>query len=288
MKNEMNSIKIEGEIAGIKIGDPYKVRLLGIINLSKESFFKQSISTDPEDVIKKVGKFIDEGADFIDIGARSTAPGVKPIPIKEELEQLLPSLKAILKNYEIPVSVDTQYSDIADKALNLGAQIINDVSGFKTDPKIIDTIVDHEADVIIMASKKIPGDCLGIAQTIQELKNSIKKIEDKGLKTTKIIIDPGIGKWIPQKHSYYNLELIDKLQEFRILKKPILVGISRKSFIGDVLNYPNPKDRLIGTFACTSIAVYNGAHIVRTHDINGTRDIVDMVWKLKNYESDFK
>ncbi|MHA1253782.1 MAG: dihydropteroate synthase [Candidatus Helarchaeota archaeon] len=244
MKNEMNSIKIEGEIAGIKIGDPYKVRLLGIINLSKESFFKQSISTDPEDVIKKVGKFIDEGADFIDIGARSTAPGVKPIPIKEELEQLLPSLKAILKNYEIPVSVDTQYSDI--------------------------------------------GDCLGIAQTIQELKNSITKIEDKGLKTTKIIIDPGIGKWIPQKHSYYNLELIDKLQEFRILKKPILVGISRKSFIGDVLNYPNPKDRLIGTFACTSIAVYNGAHIVRTHDINGTRDIVDMVWKLKNYESDFK
>ncbi|MHA1270251.1 MAG: dihydropteroate synthase [Candidatus Helarchaeota archaeon] len=274
-------MKINTTISGINVGDDSKVKILGVINLSTESFYKQSVSTNLEDVVEKVDKFVEAGADFIDIGARSTAPGVKPIPVKDELNQLIPSLKTIIKNFDIPISVDTQYSLIADNALNIGATIINDVSGFRTDPNIMNVIVNHNADTIIMASKKVPGDCLEINTIITELKDSISDIEDLGLDPGKIIIDPGIGRWIPEKTFWYNLVIIDKLKEFRILNKPILVGISRKSFIGDILNYPDPVDRLNGSLACTSIAVYNGAHLIRAHDIKETRDVVDIVFELK-------
>ena len=278
-------MNIKTEILGIKIGDKKQVKILGVINLSRESFYKESIITEPNKILKKVEQFIEEGAHFIDIGARSTAPGVKPISVNDELNQLLPPLKSILKNFNIPVSIDTQFSLIAEKALNLGAVIINDVSGFRTDRKIMDVIVDHNANTIIMASKKVPGDCLGIDQTISGLKKSINDIETLGLNPKRIIIDPGIGRWISEKVYWYNLEIIDRLSEFRILKKPILVAISRKSFIGDVLNYPDPKNRLIGTLACTSISVYNGAHLVRTHDVKETIDTVNITWKLKNYKN---
>ncbi|MHA1309929.1 MAG: dihydropteroate synthase [Candidatus Helarchaeota archaeon] len=276
-------MSIKTIFSGLKVGDNHPIKILGIINLSRESFYKQSITTKKSEVSKKVEKFINEGVDFIDIGARSTAPGVKPISVQEEMDRLIPILKFIRNNYDIPISIDTQYSKIAEKSLSLGADIINDVSGFKTDTKIMSTIIDHNADTIIMASNKVPGDCLGINDSIKALQQSISAIEKLGYNSKKIVIDPSIGRWIPSKIAWYNLELLDQLAKFRQLNKPILVSISRKSFVGDILNYPDPKDRLIGTLACTSIAVYNGAHIIRTHDVKETRDVVDISWKLKNY-----
>ncbi|MBD3226588.1 MAG: dihydropteroate synthase [Candidatus Lokiarchaeota archaeon] len=278
-------MQIETNIKGVKIGDKYIPKILGVINLSKESFYKQSITTDTDTVLKKVEMFLEEGVHFIDIGARSTAPGVKPISIKEELNKLLPPLKAVLDNFRVPISVDTQYSKIAEKALTLGASIINDVSGFRTDPDIMKVIVEHDAHAIIMASKKVPGDCLGIKSIKEELQKSINDIETLGLNSNNLIIDPGIGRWIPSKVYGYNLEIINELQELRPLNKSILVAISRKSFIGDILNYPDPKNRLIGTIASTSIAVYNGAHIIRAHDVKETKEAIEISWKIKNYKN---
>jgi dihydropteroate synthase len=274
---------IKTEISGIEIGDHSSVKVVGVVNLSRQSFYKQSVTTKPDDVSRKVEKFIEEGAHFIDIGARSTAPGTKPISVEEELNRLIPSLKNLLNNFDIPISVDTQYASIAEKSLKMGATIINDVSGFRTDPNIMKTIVDHDASTIIMASKEKPGDCMGINNIISELDKSIGDIENLGLSPNNIIIDPGIGKWIPEKIYTYNLEIIDELSEFRVLNKPILVAISRKSFIGDILGYPDPKDRLMGSLACTSIAVYNGAHMVRTHDVKETLDIIKMSHAFRKY-----
>lgn len=281
-------MSIKTEISGIEIGDHTSVKVVGVVNLSQQSFYKQSITTKPDEVSRKVEKFIEEGAHIIDIGARSTAPGTRSISVEEELNRLLPSLKIILNNFDIPISVDTQYASIAEKSLKIGATIINDVSGFRTDPDIMKTIVDYDAKTIIMATKEKPGDCIGIDNIIYELDKSIGDIENLGLRPDKIIIDPGIGKWIPEKIYTYNLEIIDKLSEFRVLNKPILVAISRKSFIGDVLGYPDPKDRLMGTLACTSIAIYNGAHMVRTHDVKETLDIIKMSRAFRKYSKKLK
>lgn len=266
-------LPIDAEIAGMKVGDSHPARIMGIINLSEESFYKGSIARMGQAAEMAV-KAVEEGADMLDIGARSTAPGVKFISVEEEEKRLLPALKDVLDATDVPVSVDTQYASIAEKALNMGAHIINDISGLKTDSKMANVISDFDVPVILMASKKKPGDCLTFQEIKAALIDSITLAEKSGI--DKIIIDPGIGRWIPKKTYEFNLALINDFERFRALGKPILAAISRKSFIGDVLGLKNPTDRLAGTLACTAIAVYKGAHIIRTHDVGETKDIIRM------------
>jgi len=266
-------LPIDAEIAGVKIGDPHPTRLMGIINLSEESFYKGSIVR-AEHVAEAAVKMVKGGADMLDIGARSTAPGVKPIPVEEEEKRLLPALKDVLDAVDVPVSVDTQYASIAEKALNMGARIINDISGLKTDPKMANVISDFDVPVILMASKKKPGDCLTFQEIKAALIDSITLAEKSGI--GKIIIDPGIGRWVSEKTYEFNLAILAEFERLKSLGRPILAAISRKSFIGDVLGLENPTNRLAGTLACTAIAVYKGAHIIRTHDVGETRDIIRM------------
>ncbi len=150
---------------------------------------------------------------------------------------------------------------------------------------LVDFIIENKLPIIIMATKKFPGDLLTIEEIIKEFKFTINKLVEKGYDKTKIILDPGIGHWIEEKTYLYDLKIINNLSKLRVLNKPILVAISRKSFIGTTLNKPDPTDRLNGTLSATSIAVFNGAHVVRTHDVNEQLlEIVKMAREIRiNY-----
>ncbi|MDD1778909.1 MAG: dihydropteroate synthase [Candidatus Helarchaeota archaeon] len=274
-------MQIQTTIAGIPIGDTHPVRLMGVINLSPESFYEGSVFLKAEEVLAKAKEMIDQGCDIIDIGGRSTAPGVAPISVSIEKERVLPVLKALLEATTIPISVDTQYAVVAEEALKLGCQIINDVSGLNADPQMVSLLGEYDCPIIIMATQKVPGDCLTMPEINEALSKSIKNASTHGINPNRIIVDPGIGKWISTKLPQYNLEIINQLQKLRKLGKPILVGISRKSFIGEILQKPQPADRLTGSLAATAIAVYNGAHLVRTHDVGMTRDIIRIAESLR-------
>lgn len=262
---------IEETIAGLKVGDHQPVRVMGVINLSKESFYKNSVV--PSEYVREAAmRMVDEGADLIDIGARSTWPLAARISKDDERSRLIPAVRA-LADIPVPVSVDTMFSDIAEEALDAGAKIINDVSGFTADKKMINVSVKYSCPVILMASNNVPGDPIGMNATIEALRNIITRAENSGISPESIIIDPAVGKWTPEKLPIYDYETIDNIARLRIFKKPILTAISRKSFIGDTLNKP-AHERLYGSLAATAIAVRNGAHIIRTHDVAPTLDAV--------------
>jgi dihydropteroate synthase len=161
------------------------------------------------------------------------------------------------------------------------------VSCLCTDPSLADWICDIDKPVILMAAHDRPGDSLGIKQTVEDLKRGIETLERKGLSTaSRVIIDPAVGRWIPEKHPPYDCEIIARLDEFRVLGQPILAGISRKSFIGSILEKKDPAARYQGTLTATAIAVFNGAHIIRTHDITAeTRDTVILAKAIRNQRS---
>ncbi|PWB52895.1 MAG: dihydropteroate synthase [Candidatus Methanoperedenaceae archaeon] len=244
---------------------------MGVINLSKESFYKNSVVSS-ENVHDTAIKMINEGADLIDIGARSTWPLAGKISKDEERNRLIPAIRA-LAGIPVLISVDTMFSDIADEALAAGANIINDVSGFTTDAKMMDVAAKYACPVILMASNNIPGDPVGMDAIMESLGRIIERAQDNGISPDSIIIDPAIGKWTPEKLAIYDYETIDNIARLRVFKKPILAAISRKSFIGDTLNKP-AAERLYGSIAATAIAVRNGAHIIRTHDVAPTLDAV--------------
>jgi dihydropteroate synthase len=256
---------IEGFLGHVPVGDRYPVRKMAVINLSRESFYKGSIAS-PAESLDIAVSFIEEGADIIDIGAISTAPSSPSIDEDLEKERLLPVLRQILHNVEIDVSVDTQNANIAELALSLGVTCINDVSGL-INPEMAKTIADHNSSVVIMASKDKPGDLLSLDDIIRILDQRILNAVEAGISIDKITIDPGIGRWVPEKTPEHDLSILDGYRRLKCLGRPILAAISRKSFIGSVLNKPDPSERLDGSLAATAIAVYNGAHAVRTHDV---------------------
>ena len=262
---------IEKTIAGLEVGDDQPVRVMGVINLSRESFYKDSVVS-ADSVLDAALKMIDEGAELIDVGARSTWPLSQKISKEEERSRLIPAIKK-LADITVPISVDTMFADIAGKALDAGARIINDVSGFTADKGMVKVAKEHDCPVILMASNKIPGDPVGMDAVIDSLGRIISGAEDGGVNPDNIIIDPAIGKWTPGKLPMYDYETIDNIQRLRIFEKPILAAISRKSFIGETLNKP-AGERLYGSLAATAIAVRNGAHIIRTHDVAATLDAV--------------
>lgn len=269
---------IEGTIGRIKVGDLQPVRVMAVINLSVESFYKGSVATENQALSKAVS-LAEEGADLIDIGAVSTAPGSPRIDESLERERLLPVLQRIL-DLGLEVSVDTQRSSIAEKALSMGAMTINDVSGL-LDPSMAKTVADHDASVVIMASRRVPGDLLKIDDILDVLAERISSAVEAGVNRDKIIVDPGIGKWIPGKKPEHDLAILDGFRRMRALGRPVMAALSRKSFIGARLNQPDPSKRLFGSLAATAVAVYNGAHIVRTHDVSMSLDTIRMAEAIR-------
>lgn len=270
----------------IEIGDNHPTIIMGVLNLSPESFYKGSVYNNLNDLVQVSSEMIKNGAKMLDLGARSTAPWSEKISIKEEIDRLVPAMEIVCKNVpkDVVLSIDTQYKEVAQKAydiaidLNKKEIIINDVSCLKTDLGLEDFVIENNLPIILMASKKIPGDCLTMDETINEFQNTIQNLKSKGYTDDLIILDPGIGRWIEEKTPNYDLKLINNLNKLRILNKPILMAISRKSFIAATLDHenpPRPEDRYNGTLSATAIAVFNGAHIVRTHDVN--KQLCDIV-----------
>lgn len=269
---------IEKTIAGLKVGDAQPVRVMGVINLSRESFYKGSVVS-LDSVLDATLKMVEEGADLIDVGARSTWPLAAKISKEEERMRLIPAIKT-LADVTVPISVDTMYADIAGEALDAGAWIINDVSGFTADSRMVEVAKEHNCPVILMASNKVPGDPVGMKAIMDSLERIINQAEGKGITPDNIVIDPAIGRWTTEKIPMYDYETIDNLQRLRIFEKPILAAISRKSFIGETLNKP-AGERLYGSLAATAIAVRNGAHIIRTHDVAPTVDAVRVAQRAR-------
>jgi dihydropteroate synthase len=252
-----------------------KTRFMGIINISPDSFYKRCSSTD--EAMALAEKMMSEGADFLDAGAESSRPGSKAISDQEELDKLIPVVSLLVKNFDVPVSVDTYKPVVAEEALQAGAKIINDITGLQKFPEMAEVITRLEAGVVLMHMQGTPltmqrkPNYENVLNEICEfLIESIKIAETAGVSLDQIAIDPGIGFGKTKEH---NLDILRNLEIFLKLKKPILLGVSRKSFIGDILDLP-PEERLEGSLAATVMGVVKGASIIRTHDVKATRNAV--------------
>ncbi len=244
--------------------------LMGVLNVTPDSFSDGGLFFDKEKAIAHGLRMVEEGADFIDIGGESTRPGSKPIELEEELRRVIPVVESLSREVDVPISIDTFKSTVAERAIEAGAEIINDISGLHFDPDLGKVAVKEDVPLILMHTRGTPEtmqkdvhyDSL-FSEILQYLKESIQRAESAGLEPQQIIIDPGIGFG---KTLEDNLLIIKNLSEFRILGKPILLGTSRKSFIGKILN-AEVNDRLEGTLSSIAICALNGAHIIRCHDV---------------------
>jgi len=244
--------------------------LMGILNVTPDSFSDGGLFFDRDNAVSHGLKMVEEGADIIDIGGESTRPGSKPIELEEELRRVIPVIESITKEADVPISIDTYKSTVAERAVEAGAEIVNDISGLHFDPDLANVAAKGNIPLILMhirgtpktMQKNVHYDSL-FSEILHYLKDSIQRAESAGLAPGQIIVDPGIGFG---KTVEDNLLIIKNLHEFRVLGKPILLGTSRKSFIGKILN-AEAEDRLEGTLSSMAIGVLNGAHIIRSHDV---------------------
>jgi dihydropteroate synthase len=257
-----------------------KVVVMGVLNLTPDSFYDGGKYTGEAQALRRVEQTIEDGADIIDVGGESVRPGADPLSLNEELARVIPVLRKIRKSYSIPISIDTYKAEVARQAIEEGAEMVNDISGLRFDPDLRRVVARYGVPVILMHIKGTPKNMQDnpryhslMKEIISYLRKSIKLAEEAGVDPARIIVDPGIGFG---KTTAHNLEILRRLEELKSLSKPILVGLSRKSFIGNVLGLPQ-EERLEGGLAATSIAVSGGARIVRTHDVKSTRRAVDMV-----------
>ena len=265
-----------------------KTRFMGIINISSDSFYEPSQCNSTDEVLAKAEKMTREGADFLDLGAESSRPGSKPISEQEEIDKLIPVISSLVKITDIPISVDTYKPIVAKEALKAGAKIINDITGLQKSPEMADVISMFDAGVVLMHMQGSPitmqknPSYKNVVQEVKEfLEESIKISKSAGILSDQIAIDPGIGFGKNQKH---NLEILNKLEMFKRLGKPILIGVSRKSFIGNILKLP-PEGRLEGSLAASVIGVTKGVSIVRTHDVKETRNAIKITEAIIKGES---
>lgn len=266
-----------------------KPLIMGIINVTPDSFFNKSRKIKLEEIVKTAQKMIEEGADILDIGGESTRPGSDPVPLEEELNRVIPAIKIIRKEVsdKIPISIDTYKSVVADKALEAGADIINDISGLRFDNKMSDVAAHWNVPVVIMHIKGTPKDM----QKNPNYNNFLKELHEyfverisyatsHGINENNIILDPGIGFG---KRLEDNIDIFNYLTSMLMYNKPVLIGASRKSMIGMILNEKDPENRLEGTLALTAIAVEKGAHIIRVHDVKENRKVADLIHFLKTH-----
>jgi dihydropteroate synthase len=247
-----------------------KTYIMGIVNLSPDSFSGDGIGDDIERTVEQARQMVEEGADIIDVGGESTRPGTEPLSIEDvegELRLVIPAIERLVKEISVPISVDTYKARVAVRALEAGAAMINDIWGLKRDPSLARLAAEKRVPVILMANERDAPPKTGIlAKVIADLKNGIDIALKAGVPPQNIIVDPGIGfgKTLEQ-----NLELVNRLAELKVLGKPILLGTSRKSMIGLVLELPADQ-RLEGNLAATAIGIANGVDIVRVHDVKQT------------------
>ncbi|MGB0723828.1 MAG: dihydropteroate synthase [Nitrosopumilus sp.] len=279
------------KIANISVGGRNPVRIMGILNTSPESFYKKSINTTRTKIKNAVIQMENDGADFIDVGGMSTAPYLSTI-VSEKIEskRVLDAIKIVQNHTNLPISVDTCRSSVAEMALKNDVEIINDISGLKYDKNMKDVISKFHPSLILCAydSKPILGN--PINSTKKLLKNSLKIARDCNVSDKKIVLDPAIGffrktgkgkfftkiktDWVER-----DLSIIKNLNSLK-MNYPILISVSNKSLIGSLLQKENPSDRLFGSITAEAISVLNGADIIRTHNVGATLDAITIATKL--------
>ncbi|RJQ37094.1 MAG: dihydropteroate synthase [Dehalococcoidia bacterium] len=248
--------------------------VMGIINVSPDSFSGDGLAG-PIVALEQARRFVISGADILDIGGESTRPNAAPVSVDEEIKRVVPAIEKIAAEVPVPVSVDTYKSEVAKRALGAGASMLNDQWGLKRDPKLADLAAENGVPIILMSNQRDKGGYDSgiqrdtayysdlIAEVLGSLRGSLKLAKERGVPEENIIIDPGIGFG---KTWRQELELIRRLDELKALGRPILVGPSRKSFIGMVLDLP-AEQRLEGTAAAVAISIAKGADMVRVHDV---------------------
>jgi dihydropteroate synthase len=277
---------IRGRLGGLEVGDGVPVRLMGVLNASPESFYAGSVAVEADELARRAEQMAAEGADLIDVGAMSTAPWVHgALSDEAEAARLGPAVAAVRRAVDLPISADTQRVLPARAALDAGASIVNDVSGLLEDRGLATLVADGGADLIVMARDLRPGRGSPIARIAGRLRASLVLARAAGIAPDRVTVDPGIGFTSHAELSAlaWNVRVIRDLARLRRLGRPILVGISRKRFIGRILglDVDDPSGRLVGSLAATAIAVANGAHVVRTHDVAATREAVRVAEALR-------
>jgi dihydropteroate synthase len=252
---------------------------MGVVNVTPDSFSDGGKFYEIDRAVERARELINAGADIIDIGGESTRPFSDPIPLEEELKRTIPVIEAIRDFSDIPISIDTTKAEVARRALAAGADMVNDVSALRFDPEMVKVVAEHGVPVVLMHMLGTPKtmqqkphyDCL-FGEILTFLQERIQFAVKGGVSREQIIIDPGIGFGKTVTH---NLRLIRDLDVFNILERPILLGLSRKRFIGAILNRP-VEERELGTAVANTIGIMAGAHIVRVHDVAFQIDAIRM------------
>lgn len=260
-----------------------RTQVMGVLNVTPDSFSDGGKYDDPGRAVEHARKMAAEGADLIDLGGESTRPGVEPVPLEEEKRRVIPVAKRLTRELDLPISVDTYKPEIAREALESGAHLINDISG-AGNPELTSLVAQFRVPLIIMHMQGTPRNMQEnphyrslLPEIISFLEERIKIAEEAGVDGANIVVDPGIGFGKTLEH---NLEILQRLEELKILDKPILIGTSRKSFIGKVLGLP-VEERLEGTAATVAISILKGASMVRVHDVKEMARVARMADTLK-------
>lgn len=258
--------------------------IVGILNVTPDSFSDGNRFFEVNSAVARALEMEAEGADIIDIGGESTRPNATPVPPDEELARVLPVIEKLAGRLSVPISIDTYKAAVARESLRAGAEIVNDISAMSFDPRMAAVVAAAAAGVVLMHTRGRPDEmqkdtsygCI-VTEVTASLRRSLESAGNAGIAPERIVIDPGIGFG---KSVEGNLDIIRRLAEFAVLGRPIMVGPSRKSFIGAVLGRGEVNDRLFGVAASVVVALANGASLFRVHDVKEMRDLLDMAKTL--------
>jgi dihydropteroate synthase len=262
-----------------------KTYLMGIINTTPDSFSDGGLHFSRSAAVDACLRMVDDGADIIDVGGESTRPGSDPVSLEEELRRTLPVIESVSSKVNVPISIDTYKAEVAKRALDAGASMVNDISGLAFDPAMPEIVCRYGVPVAIMHIKGSPKDMQKdpsytalIPEIMEYFRSRIAFAVKAGISEDRIIIDPGIGFGKTFNH---NLQILHNLSEFTCLRRPVLVGPSRKAFIGKILDDAPATKRLEGTAAAVAISIMQGANIVRVHDVKEMAKVAKVADAIK-------
>ncbi|MBI5968207.1 MAG: dihydropteroate synthase [Deltaproteobacteria bacterium] len=256
--------------------------IMGVLNVTPDSFSDGGRFFEKEKAVDQGQRLAEAGADILDIGGESTRPGAKALDEEEEAQRVIPVIQDLSQRIEIPISIDTRKARVAEKALEAGAEMVNDISALRFDERLAEVVAERRVPVVLMHMRGQPETMLLdthydnlMGEILEFFRQRIDHAESRGVSPEGIILDPGIGfgKSLEGKH---NLIILKHLRQFKVLGKPLLIGTSRKAFLGEILGLP-PREREEGTMATVAVAILNGANIVRVHEVERMRRFVQVV-----------
>jgi len=272
-------------LAGVTIGDGLEVAVMGVLNVSPESFYAGSVVTRGDELLRAAERMVEAGAAFIDVGAMSTAPYLAGgISEQEEAERLAEAIHRLATRLDVPISADTSRSAPARAALEGGARIINDVTGLTEDRGVARLVAEAGAGLIVMARERGgPGQGSPVESVMGLLDESLRIAAQAGVPSALIVVDPGIGFFRGRgiRWHEWDARVLAGLRRLRDLGRPVCVGVSRKSFIGELGGAADPSRRLPGSLAATAAAILNGAHLIRSHDVEETLQAARVVEAIR-------